>query len=56
MDDIWSSLDFTIHESQNEKVDPITTANTTTTQNATVKKEWYIITTIFIINFDLLTQ
>lgn len=37
MDDMWSTLDFTIHDSNRETADSNVTATTTTT----VKKEWY---------------
>lgn len=37
MDEMWSSLDFTIHESKREPVD----SNTTATATTTVKKERY---------------
>lgn len=36
MDDMWSSLDFTIHESKRESADSNNTAAT-----ATTKTEWY---------------
>ncbi|KMQ96584.1 enhancer of polycomb-like protein [Lasius niger] len=36
MDDMWSSLDFTIHDSKRELVD----SNATATATTTVKKEW----------------
>lgn len=38
MDDVWSSLDFTIHQPKREPMDSDTTATSTTP----VKKEWYI--------------
>lgn len=38
MDDMWSSLDFTIHEPKREPIDPTATATTTTA----VKKEMYV--------------
>lgn len=38
MDDMWSSLDFTIHQPKREPVDSDTTAMSTTS----VKKEWYV--------------
>lgn len=36
MDELWSSLDYTIHESRHESTDSNATAAATT-----VKKEWY---------------
>jgi len=37
MDDMWSTLDFTIHDSNRETVD----SNATATATTTVKQEWY---------------
>lgn len=36
MDEMWSSLDFTIHDSQRDKAD----SNETATATTTVKQEW----------------
>ena len=38
MDDMWSSLDFTIHQPKREPVDSDTTAASITP----IKKEWYV--------------
>jgi len=40
MDDMWSTLDFTIHDSNRETAD----SNATATAMTTVKKEWYAFT------------
>lgn len=40
IDDMWSSLDFTIHDSKREQMD----SNATATATTTVKREWYILT------------
>lgn len=37
LDDMWSSLDFTIHEPKREA----SNSNTTATNSTPVKKEWY---------------
>lgn len=50
IDDMWSSLDFTIHDSKRELVD----SNATATATTTVKKEWYIYILLFINKLYLL--
>lgn len=38
MDDMWSSLDFTIHQPKREPVE----SDTTATPTIPIKKEWYV--------------
>jgi len=43
MDEMWSSLDYTIHDSNREPTD----SNATATATTTVKQEWYIFNNIY---------
>lgn len=45
IDDMWSSLDFTIHDSKREPMD----SNVTATAMTAVKKEWYIFLQLYFI-------
>ena len=38
MDDVWSSLDFTIHEPERKAIDQTGSTMTVTTE---IKKDWY---------------
>lgn len=49
LDDMWSTLDFTIHDSKRETAD----SNATATATTTVKKEWYTFN-IIILNYIIL--
>lgn len=49
MDDMWSTLDFTIHDSKRETAD----SNATATATTTVKKEWYAFA-IYVKNYIIL--
>lgn len=49
MDDMWSTLDFTIHDSNRETAD----SNAAATAMTTVKKEWYTFNIIILHYFIL---